>query len=99
MKSITPDEAISVLNRLHQKDFWAIQRLFEHRVECNEDLALDETCQVKQESDGKYTIGLMGIINAIFGIDEEKCGFISYSIDPGEDRFIQKFQRFEQTKK
>ena len=96
---ITPDKAIEVLNRLLQKDFWAIQELFKYRVKCNEDLAQDETCQVKQESKGKYTVGLIGIINAIFGIDEEKCGFISYSIDPGEDGFIQKFQRFEHTKK
>ena len=98
MKLVTADQAIEILNRLHQKDFWAIQKLFTYRVECNKDLALDETCQVKQESDGKYTVSLIGIINAIFGIDEEKCGFISYSIDPGEDGFIQKFQRFEHTK-
>jgi len=102
MKSITPDEAILVLNRLLQKDSQAIQRIFTIRVQCNEDLASDETCQVRQESEGKYTVSPIGIINAIFGIDEEKCGFIAYSlgtdIDPEENGFIQKFHRFKYQK-
>lgn len=95
MKAIEPKEAVEVLNRLLQKDFWAIQNLFQVRVDCNIDLAKDETCQVKQEPDGRYSVGLIGIINSIFGAHDDGQGFIAYSVGPDKKGFIQQFLIFK----
>ena len=83
----TPARAIEVLNRALKADPDCILALCEQRVECNEALANDETIQCARlggpdpaTSDAtnpdllpppRYGIGLLGIVNGIFGIYPE----------------------------
>ena len=73
----TPAEAIDVLNRIHAADPTVLPALIDHRVECNRALADDPTVQVgvipgmeTMTTPGfdRYNVGLLGIINGIFGI-------------------------------
>lgn len=73
----TVDEAIEVLNRIHAADPTVLPSLIETRVWCNDALADDPTVQVVEESDDcdpvhvGYRVGLLGVLNGIFGCDQE----------------------------
>ena len=79
--SVTVEEAVEVLNRLLKKDPGAMSMLVHARVLCNEELANDETAQVGRKSPGIYRIGLLGVLNGIFGIDEKGMGYIIAELD------------------
>jgi hypothetical protein len=87
---ITIDQAIELLNQAVLTDREAIAALISNRVSCNEALANHPTIQVvaiinKTRACGKsepglnierYEVGLLGILNGLFGIDENGWGFI-----------------------
>jgi hypothetical protein len=68
-ETITLDDAISYLNDLAKRDPEAITRLILMRYPCNRDLAQHPTCQAGTKY--YYTIGLLGVINGLFGINDE----------------------------
>lgn len=85
---VTVEEAIAVLNRVHALDPNVMQALIEFRVECNEQLADDETVQVAVKGEqlhrasgtelAEYNVGLLGILNGIFGIQPDTTtGYIA----------------------
>jgi len=71
------EEAVSALNSMLALDRAAIEALVEHRVVCNMALYDHPTAQVAVDT-GYHTprIGLLGVINGIFGCDENLVGFI-----------------------
>jgi hypothetical protein len=78
-ESITIEDALVVLNRAFQADPMAMDALSSARVPCNSMLADDPEIQVASRmtnTDGgrpvtQYAVGFLGIINGLFGIDEE----------------------------
>ena len=60
------DQAIQILNRFVKADPEAMRLLLETRVNCNETLAGDPTCQVAGW-DGITKVGLLGVLNGLFG--------------------------------
>lgn len=96
-ESVTIDEVLEVLNRALLKDRQAITTLaLHHKVKCNKDLADDETIQVGSHKNGDdeefTTVGLIGIINGLFGIDDDvhetMYGAIQASIDKESGEII-----------
>lgn len=88
------DEAIEVLNRIHQADPSVLPALIVHRVPCNRALADDPTVQVGAppgEADGPFEVGLLGIVNGLFGVDERSWGFIAAVYD--DDHQLVRFER------
>jgi len=80
------DQAIEVLNRIHKTDPTVLPELIFHRVQCNKALADDETVQVGKkewvvEEEDTYEVGILGIINGLFGVDEKSWGFIYANFD------------------
>lgn len=76
--TITVDDALVVLNRILAADPAAVAALVDERVACNEELAGDPTVQVLRGTDGDYRVGILGIINGLFGIfpsDHPKAGW------------------------
>lgn len=75
--SVTILDALALLNEAVELDHEAMRALCEGRVPCNEDLARHPTIQVSScqsaESTAKsaYRVGLIGILNGLFGIDPE----------------------------
>lgn len=77
------DQAIEVLNRIHKADPSVMQSLIFHRVPCNQLVADDPTVQVGHSehlSEG-WEVGILGIINGLFGVDENKWGHIYANFD------------------
>lgn len=83
MDTITIDDAISYLNDLIALDKPAIAALLANRVPCNADLADHPTVQA-QAQHGGYHVGMMGIINGLFGVDKNSFGRIRYVFEDGE---------------
>jgi len=75
-ESVTLDETIAYLNRLLMLDREAIRALIETRVVCNESLADHPSVQVMLAEDGGYLVGLLGILNGLFGTFPDGWGSI-----------------------
>jgi hypothetical protein len=83
-------DVVTYLNSLVEADPLAIRAMLCIRIPCNEELADHPTAQIDGEWPQGYTVGVMGIINGIFGIDDDGCGKISYTMnkDGSNLRFI-----------
>lgn len=87
-ESITVDDALEVLNRMLETDPEAARQLFIFgRVPCNEALAEDPTINVKAyrnprepEAAPKYSVGILGVLNGLFGMDEGGWGPITTNV-------------------
>lgn len=76
-ETITVDEVIDGLNYLLQVDPKAISDLIETRVSCSQNLANHPTVQVVGNESEGYRVGLLGILNGLFGVDAEGWGPIA----------------------
>jgi hypothetical protein len=104
-ESVTLDDAIAILNRALEEDRVAISELIlDHKVECNGALADDETIQVGKRlklGEPVSTVGVLGILNGLFGIDDDmydtQYGAIGAQVDK-DDGTIQSFSRVDHEK-
>jgi hypothetical protein len=80
-QTLTVDEAIGYLNSLVECDREVIGLLAETRLPCNEALVNHPTAQTVPadlaNQDTGSVIGLLGILNGMFGIDEHGWGAIA----------------------
>lgn len=90
-EQITIDQVIAFFNELIALDTSALTPLFLLRSECNEALADHPTVQVAEHADG-YSVGLMGIINGMFGVTRGGFGPIAYVV---RDGYLEKLVRRE----
>lgn len=70
---VSVDDIISLLNELIELDRPAIAALIVNRVPCNSALADHPTVQCGSQHGG-YHVGLLGIINGMFDVDEQSWG-------------------------
>jgi len=75
-ESITAKDVVKLLNQMLKIDRQCVEKLIENRVPCTRKLAMHPTIQVIGKGDGTYRIGMMGIINGMFGIDDNGMGQI-----------------------
>ena len=81
-KSVTPQEAIDLLNSMLKEDKAATQELFSARAVCNEGLANHPTIQVrKYKKEDIPTVGILGVLNGLFGVNEKGYGAITMVMD------------------
>lgn len=79
---VSPKDAIEVLNRALAADPEAARLLFNYRVGCNEELANDPTIQVSSyRPKGTTTVGILGLLNGIFGIQDDGMGYLAASYE------------------
>ena len=77
------DHAIAVLNELVALDREVIETLIETRVPCASSLIYHPTAQVvggDALEDGPH-LGMLGVLNAIFGADDRGYGYIAADFD------------------
>ena len=86
----TIDETIDYLNSLVEADPLAVRAVLCVRIPCNEALADHPSCIIGGGWPQGYTVGVMGIINGIFGVNEDGYGKIAYTMneDGSNLRFI-----------
>lgn len=100
-ESITVDDVVTLLNEALGLDREAIDTLVGTRVLCNSALASHPTIQVmgSQMTGGPqpYRVGLLGVLNGLFGIDDKGFGPIAAVFDdppdPSDDKILTRFQR------
>lgn len=81
-QSVTPQEVCDLLNELLKLDYDCIHKLLSHREVCNDLVANHPTVQVQQRCGDEFpSVGIVGIINGLFGISEEGMGALCYEID------------------
>lgn len=82
---VSIDETVDFLNELLKTDPLAIHSLFSMRTSCNEELADHPTVQVGTIGTSTYHIvGLIGIINGLFGVDDDGVGHIIADYTDGQ---------------
>lgn len=86
---LTVDDVIQFLDELLETDRTAIAALVTNRVPCNEALANHKSVQVAKLNNG-YLVGMLGVLNGMFGVDGDGFGPISAVYD-GEN--LSEFQR------
>jgi hypothetical protein len=68
---------VATLNELVELDNKAIRNLILNKVECNEAIADHPTVQVGLQCDGQYSIGALGLLNGLVGIQDDGWGYIA----------------------
>lgn len=84
-------DVIDFLNELLKVDENAVRLLIEQRVPCNNELADHPTVQVRSRPNTQPVVGLLGILNGLYGIDEKGYGPIGAIIE--SDGHISSFER------
>lgn len=79
-QTVSIDETISLLNEAVALDKLAVAALLANRVPCNDGLASHPTIQVQAQYGG-YGVGILGIINGLFGEDHGKGPICSIFAD------------------
>jgi hypothetical protein len=75
--SITLHETVDFLNELLVIDPDAVNAMFSFRFSCGRKLADHPTVQVGMLGGGHPVVGLIGILNGLFGADEWGWGHLS----------------------
>jgi len=85
------ENAVKVLNEALTLDRKAVEALFKYRVPCNESLAAHPTIQVTLDSAAHNRVGILGLINGIFGVDSIGYGYIAMEVDENDHSKIERF--------
>jgi hypothetical protein len=75
-KRVTPGGVVRLLNEMLKMDGKAVDDLISHRVNCNEALSDHPTVQVRKIGES-YQVGMLGVLNGMFGVYEEGDGIIA----------------------
>jgi hypothetical protein len=78
---VTVDDALAVLQQIFEMDPEAIAKMLAVRVPCNERLAGHSTVQVSEDAPGQFTVGVMGLLNGIFGVRTNMAGYLAYILE------------------
>ena len=85
--AVTPDDVIATLNEALALDPVALTLLVMNRVVCGKALANHPTIQVAAgeiAAPFEYAVGLLGVINGLFGVDDQGTGPISARVVDGQ---------------
>lgn len=81
-QTLSVDEAIEFLNSLIALDAEAITELVETRAACRGNALADHpTVQVHVVSPALSTVGILGILNGLFGVDDKGWGPITATFE------------------
>jgi hypothetical protein len=86
MSNIDPNLIIDFLNSLILLDKDAVSALINTRVPCNKEFSEHETVQVLAGENSTHSVGLLGILNGLCGVDENSWGFIVAEVDEKDDK-------------
>jgi len=79
---ISIQDVCNLLNEMLDLDYEATSNLIACRVECNEKIEKHPTIQVqKLDQNAPSKVGIIGVLNGMFGIREDGMGAIALEID------------------
>jgi len=83
----TIDEIIIFLNSLLDLDRDAISAIFQNYVPCNDSFRTHPTVQVDTD-DGKCVVSMIGILNGLYGTQDNGSGFITKVVDIEKKKIV-----------
>lgn len=87
--TVTIKETVDFLNSILKIDPVSVTGILSCRISCNQALAVHESVQVGRVADNYCEVGMIGILNGLFGIDKFGWGHISAEY---RDGLIEKFK-------
>ena len=85
---VTVEQVVELLNQALKADDVALTDLIQTRVACNKKLAEHSSIQVglapgcnPEDKNLFYEVGILGLLNGLFGIDEKQWGAIAAEMD------------------
>ena len=81
---------IDFLNQVNDIDPSVLPALIAYRVPCNEELGEHLTIQTGKTDDG-YEVGILGILNGLFGVQDDGWGYIAAHYKDKELKEIEHF--------
>ncbi len=91
--TVTVDDAIKFLNEVLRLDPAVATAIVEHRFNCTEALADHPSVQVMSRPFVPSQVGLLGLLNGLFGVDEHGWGYITAEFDDNNN--LVQFRRTE----
>jgi hypothetical protein len=84
-EKITAQDACNMLNELLKLDYECTAALIRHHECCNKSVTEHPTIQVQCYGKDKHPLlGIVGVINGMFGIREDGMGAICYESDEND---------------
>lgn len=80
-QSITAEDMCDIINELIHLDLKCANKLFSTRVSCNRDIAKHEAIQVNLDDNLNPTVGIIGLLNGMFGAKKDGSGIIVLAVD------------------
>ena len=87
-KIISIEDVCEILNDLLKIDYDACFRLVNHRETCNVKVYNHPTIMVAEIA-GEYTVGIIGLLNGMFGIREDGFGQLCYNMDNDSEKITE----------
>ena len=93
-QTITPKEVVDFLNELLKVDRKGISDFFDTKTVVNNDLAGHPTVQVRghtntDPNDNVYTVAPLGVLNGMFGTDEDGWGCIYREVEENRSTIVE----------
>jgi hypothetical protein len=83
-QSVTPQDVCDLLNELLKLDYDCAHGLISYRQQCNESVATHQSIQVQQYNGDTFPkVGIIGVLNGVFGIRDDGMGAICFEVDNG----------------
>lgn len=79
--SVTPRDVVALLNEINAFDPVLARGLVENRVPCNAAIADHPSIQVNEQADGSTAVGVLGVLNGLFGTTSRRFGIIAAEMD------------------
>ena len=92
-KRALAQHVVGVLNDINDLDPILLPGLIAYRTVTNTAVANHPTVQVDTANGRPPTVGILGIINGIVGVDAGSWGYIAADVDPGNNRINRFFVR------
>jgi hypothetical protein len=88
-QSITPQDVCDLLNEMLKLDYECTYGIATHRQQCNEAIASHPTIQVQQFKGDEFPkVGIVGILNGLFGIRDDGMGAICFDFDDESGKIL-----------
>jgi len=86
---ISKQDVCDLLNEMLKLDYDCVYKLVTNRIKCNDSITNHPTIQVGiNKEDNSNIVGIMGILNGFFGINDDGSGAICYLIDDKSGKII-----------
>ena len=87
-KNIDAQDVCNLLNELLKLDYDCVESLINFHSKCNLSIADLPNVMVREDDNGEFSLGIIGLLNGLFELDEKGFGKICYEFDDVTKKII-----------